>query len=243
MRYIPANSIVLGNGSGDANNLLPQYHIFSANGVYDPDITGLVSGHQPCGFDQMKYFYNHYTVVAAQIKVQFTNTSSVPQQVFIHIKDDKTKVMDLREVFEGGNCKVARLTGPDSSGCTRTLTYRINPNKFLGISKPLSDKTVKGDVKSNPSEGVFFHVGAVAQRASDPVGPVYANITIEYSVVWTEPKRIGVSLMAADEPHMDEAEEPSTIEDHTHDFNDVTITPGAWGDPDTASGTTEGVNP
>lgn len=43
-------------------------HVFSANGLYDPDVTS--TGNQPRLFDQYMALYNHYTVVAAAISVE-----------------------------------------------------------------------------------------------------------------------------------------------------------------------------
>ncbi len=47
-------------------------HIFSANGLFDPDITGV--GHQPYSFDQWMAVYDHYHVVGAKISVTFLST-------------------------------------------------------------------------------------------------------------------------------------------------------------------------
>ncbi|WP_445779482.1 hypothetical protein, partial [Shewanella sp.] len=45
----------------DANTVSPGYHLFRANGIFDPDYTGI--GHQPYGRDTYASIYNHYRVL------------------------------------------------------------------------------------------------------------------------------------------------------------------------------------
>ena len=49
-----------------------QFHkVFSGNGLYDPDVSGV--GHQPLGFDQWMTLYNRYRVYASRIVVNVVN--------------------------------------------------------------------------------------------------------------------------------------------------------------------------
>ena len=49
-------------------------YVYSANGLYDPDITG--AGHQPMSFDQLIGMYEHYTVQSGKITVNFVNENA-----------------------------------------------------------------------------------------------------------------------------------------------------------------------
>lgn len=44
------------------NNTVLTYHLFRANGIFDPDVTG--TGHQPLYRDQVADLYTNYTVIA-----------------------------------------------------------------------------------------------------------------------------------------------------------------------------------
>ena len=44
--------------SSNTGTAVPAVKYFSANGCYDPYISG--TGHQPRGFDQWTAFYDHY---------------------------------------------------------------------------------------------------------------------------------------------------------------------------------------
>jgi len=77
-------------------------YVFSATGMYDPDITG--TGHQPLGFDQwLGLFYNHYTVERAHIRATFfTQDASITGQaiVAIGLSDDTAIGTDLNTLLE-----------------------------------------------------------------------------------------------------------------------------------------------
>jgi hypothetical protein len=48
--------------------------LFSANGLYDPNITG--AGHQPYGFDQWMALYKTATVIKSRIDIEASNTGA-----------------------------------------------------------------------------------------------------------------------------------------------------------------------
>jgi len=50
-----------------------QTYLFSANGMYDPNITA--TGHQPYYFDQMTALYNHYTVIGSKAEFEYVPTT------------------------------------------------------------------------------------------------------------------------------------------------------------------------
>ena len=80
----------------------PVGYIFSANGLYDPDITGV--GHQPVGFDQMGQMFDHYTVIAAKIRVDFMGfDSNHYHMVGIRLDDNGAVITDSRRLIENGN--------------------------------------------------------------------------------------------------------------------------------------------
>lgn len=246
MRYAPVHCFVLGDGTTQPANMLLQNQTFSCNGIYDPNISSTLEQMQPNMFDQYKTWYRHYTVIGAQIKCRFSNQDPTnPAVVGVRLTSSKSVEMDARHATEGGNAKYAvlgvRNAGPDSS-CE--LSYRVNPAKYLGISKPLSSHQLEGTASTNPIEQCYFQIFATSQGYNMGCPTVHCQVTIEYRVVWREPMHVGLSVMGPNDTHDHPTLENSEqVADHTHDFNDVVVTEGAWGDPDTATGTTEGVNP
>lgn len=80
---------------------LASTHVFSANGLFDTDITGV--GHQPSGFDQLMTFYDHYTVTHAKITVTAQNSDATLSQLFgIYVQDNTVTVTDPRVIIENG---------------------------------------------------------------------------------------------------------------------------------------------
>lgn len=167
-------------------------HIFSANGTYDPNITGV--GHQPRGFDQMMALYDHNVVIGAEIRVDYPGVgaggSINPTIAFIGVRDFTVVGITERDYLELGNC-VWETTSP-AQGYKTSLRMNINPNKFLGRSSPLSDPDLKNSIIANPTEQAYFHVGLGYASGLDPTAlPV--NVVIKYTVVFIEPKDPGQS--------------------------------------------------
>jgi len=160
-------------------------HVFTANGMFDPDNTGV--GHQPRGFDQLMVLYDHYVVIATKITVDFIPSSgtSVNGEVGVALRDSNS-VDDSNDYIEGGNCMYSYMSG--NGGYQTRLVYQVNPNKFLGRSKPLADPDCKGSSSTNPAELAFFHVFATNPVGGEVLQPVCACVLIEYTAILIEPR-------------------------------------------------------
>lgn len=158
-------------------------HVFSANGMYDPDVTS--TGHQPRGFDQLMAMYDHYVVIGAKITVEFVSPT-YDNLVWIALRDDNTVQSDKNEYLEGRNVISALL--PADSSSHRRLTKTFSTRKFLGRSKPLSDSQLKGNTGGNPAEQAFFHVGMAPTSTNDEAAH-NVNVRIDYLAVLIEPRQ------------------------------------------------------
>lgn len=170
---------------------LAAVHVFSANGLYDPDITGV--GHQPRGFDQLIALYDHYVVIAAKLTWKFgtTNASVYDQIACISVQDDTTGSSNLLDNTERAvSCIEVMPAG--ASGDTKSLMLGVNPAAFLGRSKPLSDPQLKGSSSANPTEGAFFHLAVAPMQAVD-AATVNSYVIIEYTAIFIEPKAVASS--------------------------------------------------
>ena len=164
--------------------------VYSANGLYDPDIGGI--GHQPSGFDQLMTMYDHYTVIGAKIVCTFVNTADRPIVAGIDVSDSSTISTDYREIIESGTCTYNHLAPQGSGKSSCTLSYPLSIGKYLGISKLMSSSNARGNTSTNPQEQCFFFPFVYAPSISENVR-IPINVTIEYQAVLTEPKAVGIS--------------------------------------------------
>jgi len=165
-------------------------HVFSANGLYDPNITG--TGHQPLGFDQLMLMYDHYNVIGCRARIDFQNQdSSDIVRVGCYVSDDVTVITDPVKIIENGLGKHMMLSDAKSGAGVKSMTIGTSIKKFFK-SKVLSDDKLRGSVAANPAEGLYFHVWADCPAGTDPAAVLF-NITLEYIAILTEPKKLDLS--------------------------------------------------
>lgn len=170
---------------------LPATHVFSCNGLYDPDQTGV--GHQPRGWDELISLYDHAVVIGAKMQLSFANADATNSNMLaVLVKDNNIALTDQIEIMENRYVRWATM-GQEDGNSTGKLTIKLNPNKFLGRSKPLSDPDLKNSITSNPAEGCFFHISAMPTPAAIDTGAVYIQVRIIYDCVFIEPKQPGQS--------------------------------------------------
>lgn len=178
----------------DPGVLTPVRYTFRANGLYDPDLSGV--GHQPRGFDQFMGLYQRFCVTASSIMVvaNQNTTSSNSALFYISCFPSNTStptVSNIYDIMEQPKNKVTWYSGNSSMGATSGaqpyVTNYVNNGLYLGKDDPTNDDTSCGDVGTDPSDGVFWIIysGCTSATANPSAGD-YA-ITITYYVVLQRP--------------------------------------------------------
>lgn len=186
LRY--ADSIILNSAAGTVDK-----HIFSANGVYDPDITGV--GHQPMGFDELAARYQDYTVDSATITCRYTSASASTDvgasHVGIMLEDDtvtSTSYNTLVEQKRGVNGLV-NVMGTRST----VLKKHFDLRKFFCDKNKTPNDKYSSSVVTMPAEQAFFILWQSGIDTVEDASGIYVDVMIEYNVKFTEPKTLAGS--------------------------------------------------
>lgn len=169
-------------------------HVFRANSLYDPDLTG--AGHQPLGFDNLMALYDHYVVLGAKITCTFiaptTSVTTTASNVGICLDDDATPYTSLESIREQGRVSYKTMTVSGSSNPTKISKY-YSAKKFHGVSNVLDNDHLRGDSASNPDELCFFQVFVEPVNSSYDISAVNVQVQIDYIAQFTEPKQLAQS--------------------------------------------------
>jgi len=171
-----------------------QEYIFSANGMYDPNITG--AGHQPMFFDQISALYLHYTVLRSKITCQFIPVVASAGCQSIRV------AMTLQPTTSGASVMNGAIENPRSSWVTIShLSNTYGPQNRLSLSwdakkifgaNALDDPNLAGTASSNPTEQSYF-VFQFQDLASAGIASMDCSWTVEYEAQWDEPNQVGTS--------------------------------------------------
>jgi len=180
------SGVVLSGASG-----LAGAQIFSANGLYDPDITG--TGGQPMSFDQAMTFFNHYTVHNARITVTLSSDSTTLRATAgLFISGSSTVTTNVEQLLENGDGAVQQLQYAGTMGSSATFTRSINVGRFQSVRDVMDDPNMRGDSASNPVEQAYFHIIVFNATTAAQVQCEYMAI-IEYDATFHEPRKGSLS--------------------------------------------------
>lgn len=164
--------------------------VFSANGMYDPDITG--TGHQPMYFDQMAALYDHYTVIGSKVTVQLTPIASNQAPVIFgcYKNDDSTVTpTTISELMEQTDSKYQVVNFNANKPVKFTLKW--SAKKTFGGSV-LGNDNLQGTASANPTEQTTYTFYTKPMDGASTVG-CFANVTIQYIAIWDELRDIAGS--------------------------------------------------
>jgi hypothetical protein len=184
--YVSSNYI--NSGAGLAGN-----QVFSANGLFDPDITG--TGSQPAGFDQMMLSYEHYTVLRAKITATFRNTSTANIAfAAIGVRADSVVNTSYDTIMTSGQTVATALMPSATSASLKELSLEVDIAVYGGVDDLMDNENYRGNIAVNPAEQTYFHLSAWNPE-SNTVVAVYYSVRIEYYSIFSEAKFLGLSLL------------------------------------------------
>jgi len=186
--FITLNPTVAGGAS----------HVFTANGLYDPNITG--TGHQPNGFDQLMGLYNHYTVIDSTIRVRpvpttGANTTPMIWDVLVSDSTSLASIATTNDMIESRMGSGQMFLAGSERGYNAqpfTLKRRFNSKRFFSVPDIVGKADYRGNIAANPQEQAFYHIWGGDINGSDPQIFTF-SVLIDYVAVMTEPLGIAAS--------------------------------------------------
>lgn len=164
-------------------------YVFAANGLYDPNTTGV--GHQPYGFDQLMALYNEYTVLGAKITAYVVNP---PSASVLAVKLSDTTALNTSDpmlLMEQPGLKKKMITHADQAEKTQ-ITQSYSAYKFFRTNKTsiIANNQMKGSAISNPFNTAHFIVCYAPLVSGTDIGPTTLHVTIDYTAIFTGPKEL-----------------------------------------------------
>jgi hypothetical protein len=185
LRY--CDSLSLSTGAGIAGN-----YVYSANGLFDPDITG--TGHQPMGFDQVMLSYEHYCVTRATMTLNVRHTATAQSgNVAILLTSGATPSTDYQRNLENGILVRERFNATPYEGSLGNLVATLDVARFGSVPKLLDNPDYKGTIAANPVEQSYFHI-SVWNADNANVGTFSVDVMIDYESWFFEPRDLTQSF-------------------------------------------------
>lgn len=191
LTYVTSVQLVIsGSGAG--------VRAFTANGLYDPDITGV--GHQPMGFDLFAGIYAKYIVRSSRCTIVALSptdlTNGAPMAVGILLSNAPTLgVASVDALMEQGlnpyrvMCNASPLYRPVK------LTSRVyRPELFFHVVNASDTQDELGAlVTANPSTQAYFDVWFGQTPSGTDVDTLNTTVKLEYEVEFFDLREIGQS--------------------------------------------------
>ncbi len=186
LRYV--TNIIINPGA--ASDLAE--HLFSANGCFDPDVTG--TGHQPLGFDQHMLFYDHYKVKSSKLTASIlpSTFSEVGYVAGIYLDDNNTASTDSNNLIEQGLTSYKVMTA-GTGVQAHVIKKSFNALNFFSKNQ-VNTNSMIGTESANPSDQAYFKVFLQSiNTGSVDVGATKLLIVIDYIVDFFERKTLASS--------------------------------------------------
>ncbi len=152
-----------------------QDHVFSLNGMFDPNVTG--TGVQPLGFDQWAAFYTQYQVLSSSIKVVTVNNSgAVPAATIVYPSHVVTAATNLQMATEQPYSR-RTVQQVNTSNSVKTIKNYMSVRKIEGRSTDSVNFTAL--FSANPSAQRFWHVVTGSLNESSAANQ-FIDVTIVY---------------------------------------------------------------
>lgn len=184
----------------DANVGAIAHHVYRANGMFDPNYTGV--GHQPYGFDQMlgtsatTGFYQKYRVLGSKITASFSSYTAGAGDtnvVGIQLVDEATPISTSTfDILEQGKSKYKIMTRMGGSKDLVKVTKGFGGTSYFGPNYK-TDAIYQALYNADPSGQAYFIVFCGPINPGDNPIAINVLVTLEYIVELTEPQTFAAS--------------------------------------------------
>lgn len=160
-------------------------YVYSLNGLYDPDITGV--GGQPTGFDQYMALYAKYTVLKAKVTCQFMNTDTGYAQVAgCNVAGLSTTSNDPAVYLRNNNMGYKAVETYQSGNATGSFSFEVDIAQLANCNI-WTDDAFSGLVSANPANQWYLIIwNGASDGASNPSSCLW-QVKIEYLAAFREP--------------------------------------------------------
>lgn len=171
--------------------------VYRANSVFDPYEP--IGGHQPMSFDQWALIYNKYTVLGAKITMEWTPLTVVnflPGRFGILLSSDTagtapySNINSLLESKLIGNYKTFGILFNANQPKHNSVSKTFSAKHFFGKRDVVDGSANTALVTTNPGNEAFFIPWVCAQANAQDPGVATFMITIDYIVMFTDPKQL-----------------------------------------------------
>lgn len=164
---------------------LSAAHSFRANGVRDPDYTGV--GHQPRGYDQLMALYKYSRVVSSKIRADCYSPATTygASYCYVGIRQtgaDYQTVTDTYSFLEKDDTKYKKLYYDRRN---QIVTAFYSHKKVMGNSVR-DNQSVVETTGTNVATPQYFHVFAAAADNTTDITAINMNVIIDYIVLLTD---------------------------------------------------------
>lgn len=180
LRY--CEEITLDPAMGVAND-----YVFSANGMFDPNISGV--GHQPYGFDQLMVMYDHYTVVGSKCTITMAPQVTACSYVGIKLEDNaSTYAGTATEVLLEQPATSLKANMSFTAGSVKKVFKCFSAKKFFTKKFPVSADQYSGSNAANPIDQAYYHVLLAPFTNTENLTAQTIHVQIDYLAVFSEPR-------------------------------------------------------
>lgn len=170
-------------------------YMFNLNSIFDPSRTGVLTGHQPYGFDTLATLYNRYRVISCGYRIQCNwsgNTSSLqPVLVGAMPANEELTILSMAELRENPR---AKYISQSSGGDTKTLSGSCYIPSLVGRNKAqyMADDRYQAAVNASPQELAVLNI-FTAGSGLDSTSSVAIQVLLEYTVEFFDIKHLAQS--------------------------------------------------
>lgn len=165
-------------------------NVFSANGCYDPDITG--AGGQPRGLDQWFALYAKAIVTSSRIVAKGLSTTAADVGLLgVTLMNKTATETNPKPYIEDPRCAWFQYANTASYDAEARLVFGCR--SFFDYKNPIDESDLHFTSSGNPTQQAYYHVWFGAVNSGSNPGAAVVQVVIEYTVTFFEPVALASS--------------------------------------------------